>query len=80
MKTDIHPKYKELHVTCACGNKFVTQSTMHKDLFLEVCDQCHPFYTGKQKIVDTAGRVDRFKQRYGQKGQDAANKDKTESQ
>jgi large subunit ribosomal protein L31 len=69
MKTDIHPNYKDLHVTCACGNKFVTRSTLNKDLFLEVCDQCHPFYTGKQKIVDTAGRVDRFKQKYGQKGQ-----------
>ena len=66
MKKDIHPNYKDLHVTCACGNKFVTRSTMGKDLFLEVCDQCHPFYTGKQKIVDTAGRVDRFKQKYGQ--------------
>lgn len=77
MKTDIHPNYKDLHVTCACGNKFVTKSTMNKDLFLEVCDQCHPFYTGKQKIVDTAGRVDRFKQKYGNKGQTpAANEEK----
>lgn len=77
MKTDIHPNYKDLHVTCACGNKFVTKSTMNKDLFLEVCDQCHPFYTGKQKIVDTAGRVDRFKQKYGNKGQaPAANEEK----
>ena len=65
MKTNIHPKYNDTQVICACGNKFVTRSTLHKDLTLEVCDQCHPFYTGKQKIVDTAGRVDRFKQKYG---------------
>jgi large subunit ribosomal protein L31 len=76
MKTDIHPNYIDLNVTCACGNKFVTKSTMNKDLFLEVCDQCHPFYTGKQKIVDTAGRVDRFKQKYGSKSQTAANEEK----
>lgn len=72
MKTDIHPNYKDLKVTCACGNTFVTRSTMHKDLVLEVCDQCHPFYTGKQKIVDTAGRVDRFKQKYGSKTPETA--------
>lgn len=72
MKTDIHPNYKDLNVTCACGNTFVTRSTMNKDLVLEVCDQCHPFYTGKQKIVDTAGRVDRFKQKYGSKAPEAA--------
>jgi large subunit ribosomal protein L31 len=75
MKKDIHPNYKDLKVTCACGNSFVTRSTMHKDLHLEVCDQCHPFYTGKQKIVDTAGRVDRFKQRYNQQNQQPAAND-----
>ncbi len=73
MKTNIHPNYKDTQVTCACGNKFVTRSTMNKDIVLEVCDQCHPFYTGKQKIVDTAGRVDRFKQKYGKQTPPPAN-------
>lgn len=67
MKTDIHPEYFDLSVTCSCGNKFATRSTMDKGkLHLEVCSKCHPFYTGKQKIVDTAGRVDKFQQKYGQ--------------
>lgn len=65
MKTDIHPKYEEIKVTCSCGNSFVTSSTLCDSLHVEVCSACHPFYTGKQKIVDTAGRVDRFKQKYG---------------
>lgn len=65
MKKDIHPKYKQIKVTCSCGNSFVTSSTLDKDVIhLEVCSECHPFYTGKQKLVDTAGRVDKFKQRY----------------
>lgn len=68
MKKDIHPKYKEIEVTCSCGNKFITKSTSSKEkLQLDICSECHPFYTGKQKIVDTAGRVDRFKQKYGKK-------------
>lgn len=66
MKTDIHPDYTDLHVTCSCGNTFTTKSTMAKDSFhIEVCSECHPFYTGKQKIVDSAGRVDKFQQKYG---------------
>lgn len=66
MKTDIHPTYKDLSVTCSCGHQFVTKSTMSKDSFgIEVCSNCHPFYTGKQKIVDTAGRVDKFNQKFG---------------
>lgn len=65
MKSEIHPKYNEINVSCACGNKFTTRSTLGRDLSLEVCSECHPFYTGQQKIVDTAGRVDRFKQKYG---------------
>lgn len=66
MKPEIHPKYKDLTVTCSCGEKFVTRSTVEKDsISLEVCSKCHPFYTGTQKIVDTAGRVDRFRQKYG---------------
>ncbi|MDO5686887.1 MAG: 50S ribosomal protein L31 [Neisseria sp.] len=66
MKTDIHPEYHEVAVNCSCGNKFTTRSTMKKDSFhIEVCSECHPFYTGKQKIVDSAGRVDKFNQKFG---------------
>ena len=66
MKPEIHPDYHEVKVTCSCGNQFVTHSTMEKENFnIEVCSNCHPFYTGKQKIVDTAGRVDKFNQKYG---------------
>lgn len=75
MKQGIHPEYKEIKVSCSCGNSFVTCSTLGRDLLLEVCSQCHPFYTGKQRIVDTAGRVDRFQQKYGRRG---AAKAKTE--
>ncbi len=64
MKADIHPDYQEITVTCSCGNEFKTRSTMNKPLNIEVCSQCHPFYTGKQKIVDTAGRVEKFRQKY----------------
>ena len=64
MKADIHPDYKEIKVNCSCGNEFNTRSTLGKDLHIEVCSACHPFYTGKQKIVDTAGRVDKFRKRY----------------
>jgi large subunit ribosomal protein L31 len=67
MQADIHPAYNEINVTCSCGNKFTTRSTMSKSLQIEVCSSCHPFFTGKQKIVDTAGRVERFRQRYGAK-------------
>jgi large subunit ribosomal protein L31 len=67
MKADTHPTYEEINVTCSCGNKFVTRSTMNKALHVEVCSECHPFYTGKQKIVDTAGRVEKFRQKYGMK-------------
>jgi large subunit ribosomal protein L31 len=67
MKTAIHPEYKEINVTCSCGSTFKTRSTMGKDLHVEVCSSCHPFYTGKQKIVDTAGRVEKFRQKYGLK-------------
>ena len=67
MKPDIHPEYGEVNVTCSCGNTFKTNSTAGKDLSLDVCSQCHPFYTGKQKTMDTGGRVDRFRQKYGMK-------------
>ena len=73
MKPDIHPKYHEVKVTCSCGSTFMTRSTLDKDtLSLEVCSMCHPFYTGTQKLVDTAGRVDRFRQKYGSRTKDAA--------
>ncbi len=67
MKADIHPDYKAITVTCSCGNTFQTHSTTAKDLHLDVCSACHPFYTGKQKIVDSGGRVDKFRQKYGRK-------------
>ncbi len=67
MKADIHPNYVEIDVTCSCGNKFKTRSTSGKPLHIEVCAACHPFYTGKQKMIDTAGRVERFNQKYGRK-------------
>ncbi|MDR2709814.1 MAG: 50S ribosomal protein L31 [Burkholderiales bacterium] len=67
MKADIHPKYSEIDVTCSCGNTFKTRSTLGRAYHIEVCSNCHPFYTGKQKIVDTAGRVEKFRQRYGNK-------------
>ena len=65
MKADIHPKYNEVQVTCSCGEAFTTRSTIGKPLHVEVCSVCHPFWTGKQKIVDTAGRVERFRQKFG---------------
>ncbi|MBV1776744.1 50S ribosomal protein L31 [Burkholderiaceae bacterium DAT-1] len=67
MQAGIHPNYKEINVTCSCGSVFKTGST-GKDLHIEVCSDCHPFYTGKQKIVDTAGRIDKFRQKYGSLG------------
>ncbi|NOY27209.1 MAG: 50S ribosomal protein L31 [Oligoflexia bacterium] len=64
MKTSIHPEYMECAVSCVCGANFVTRSTLPK-IKVEICSECHPFYTGKQKIVDTAGRVERFMRKYG---------------
>ena len=63
MKADIHPAYEAIKVTCQCGNTFSTRSTLGNDLHVEICSACHPFYTGQQKFVDTAGRVDKFQQR-----------------
>jgi large subunit ribosomal protein L31 len=68
MKAEIHPKYELITVTCTCGNSFQTRSTLGEDLQVEVCSSCHPFYTGKQKIVDSGGRVDKFRKRYGISG------------
>jgi large subunit ribosomal protein L31 len=67
MKTDIHPQYVEATVRCSCGNTFTTRSTK-ADLHVELCNVCHPFYTGRQKLVDTGGRVERFERRYGRRG------------
>ena len=65
MKPEIHPKYNETTITCVCGNVIKTRSTV-KDFHVEICSNCHPFFTGKQKLVDTAGRVERFRRKYGQ--------------
>ncbi len=65
MKQDIHPKYEEITANCSCGNEIKVRSTLGKDINLDVCSACHPFYTGKSNLVDTAGRIDKFKQRYG---------------
>lgn len=64
MKSSIHPKYVTCAVTCGCGEKFETRATLEK-VYVEICSKCHPFYTGKQKFIDTAGRVERFKKKYG---------------
>lgn len=68
MKADIHPNYAKVTATCSCGNVIETRSTLAKDLHIEVCSQCHPFYSGKQKVLDTGGRIDRFKKRFGSVG------------
>ncbi len=67
MKENIHPKYEATTITCACGEVIETRST-RKDIKVEICSKCHPFYTGKQKLVDTGGRVDRFKKRFNLEG------------
>ena len=67
MRADIHPKYNDVTVQCGCGETFKTRSTHVGDISIEVCSKCHSFYTGQQRIMDTAGRVDKFKQRYGLK-------------
>jgi large subunit ribosomal protein L31 len=68
MKADIHPKYEAVTLTCSCGNVITTRSTLCRDLQIDVCSNCHPFFTGKQKMLDTGGRVDRFKRRFGARG------------
>ncbi len=65
MKPDIHPEYRDIKATCSCGNVIETRSTLESDIHLEVCSACHPFYTGKQKILDSGGRVERFRKRFG---------------
>ena len=73
MKTEIHPQYQQVQVHCACGETWTTGSTK-KELRVEICSKCHPFFTGKQKLVDSAGRIDRFQQRYAKKTPTAAKK------
>ena len=65
MKTEIHPEYKEIKATCSCGNVIVTRSTLSEDIHIDVCSSCHPFYTGKQKMLDSGGRVEKFRKRFG---------------
>ena len=65
MRKGIHPEYKPVKISCACGNEVETRSTAGKDLTVEICSACHPFYTGKQKLVDSAGRIERFRRKYG---------------
>ena len=65
MKAAIHPEYSTVKVRCACGAEFETRSTHEGDIHLEICSSCHPFFTGKQKLIDTAGRVERFRRKYG---------------
>ena len=67
MRTDIHPSYADVQIVCSCGNTIVTRSTRAGDQRIELCNECHPFFTGKQKLVDTGGRVERFNRRYGQR-------------
>jgi len=65
MKADLHPKYEEIEATCSCGAVIKTRSTLCAPIHLDVCSECHPFYTGKQKVMDTGGRIERFKARFG---------------
>ncbi len=67
MKKGIHPEYNDVTIRCVCGNEVKTHSTSKEDINMEICAMCHPFYTGKQKLVDSAGRIDRFRRKYGDK-------------
>jgi len=81
MRDDIHPKLHAITVTCACGHVLKTMSTIAKDFTVEICSQCHPYFTGKQKLVDTAGKVEKFQKRYGawQAKKDSAKKEAVRS-
>jgi len=72
MKPEIHPEYQTVKATCSCGNIIEVGSTLGEDLHLDVCSNCHPFYTGKQKTIDSGGRVERFRKRFGSRGKSAA--------
>ncbi len=76
MKADIHPKYNKVTIKCACGNEFETRSTSKEAISVEICSNCHPFFTGKQKLIDTAGRVDRFRRKYAKVTQKDSGSDK----
>jgi large subunit ribosomal protein L31 len=76
MKPAVHPNYNEIRVQCACGNAFTTRSTHRGDIHVEICSNCHPFFTGKQKLMDTAGRVERFRRKYGKATPAAATAEK----
>ena len=73
MKSDIHPNYEVVTVRCSCGNAFETRSTRSGEQILELCNECHPFFTGKQKLVDSGGRVERFNRRYGERANKGRN-------
>lgn len=77
MKKGIHPEYKMVTVTCSCGNSFQTRSATG-DLKVELCSECHPFFTGKQKMIDSAGRIDKFRARYGERDKKKKKKEKAE--
>ena len=79
MKTDIHPNYQEITTTCSCGNVLPVMSTLKENLSLDVCAKCHPFYTGKQKILDSGGRVKKFQDRFGASGASKAKAKKAET-
>lgn len=68
MQADIQPKYEDITATCSCGNTIKTRSTLAKDILIDVCSECHPFYTGKQKVLDSGGRIDKFNKRFGRRG------------
>jgi large subunit ribosomal protein L31 len=72
MKAAVHPNYHEVRVHCACGNTFATRSTHQGDINVEICSNCHPFFTGKQKLMDTAGRIERFRRKYDKSATTAA--------
>ena len=78
-KQGIHPSYNTINVKCACGSNFETRSTHKGDIVLEICSACHPFFTGKQKLIDTAGRVDRFRRKFAQSDAAKADASKTEA-
>ena len=77
MKKNVHPKYQEVKVNCSCGHSLTTSSTLAKDtLHIEICSNCHPFYTGQQKMIDTAGVIDRFRKKYANRGKKPASQEK----
>ena len=78
MKEGIHPRYAKTTVRCVCGNEFETRTTVGEEVKVEICSSCHPFFTGKQKLVDTAGRVERFRKKYGLESKSGDSQDKAD--